>query len=133
MALLVEHDGKKKKKKKKKKKASMLVRVIGKIMLGQAAALGQIGDAIREATDKYRRKHEKSRKRRRDGWKRDFGSNLASATTELMQGTAKAPSKFANQLWKKNKKKKKHRKADRDERTTLAPPSSNVAQQPREP
>ncbi len=109
MALLVERKKKKKKSKKKKdkKKVGLLVRVIGKIFLGSAAALGQMGEAVSDAADKYTRKHEKSRARRKDGWKKDLGRNVAGATSELLRGSAKAPGKFAKALWKKDKKKRK--------------------------
>jgi hypothetical protein len=122
MAVLVERPKKSKKKdkkkKKKKKKVGLLVRVIGKVFLGSAAALGQMGEAVSGAADKYSRKHEKSREKRRDGWKKDLGRNLASATSKLLTGSAKAPSKFAKALWKKSKKKKK--KGEKDELRTVA-------------
>jgi hypothetical protein len=115
MALLVERKKKKKKKKGKKKKTGLLVRVIGKIVLGSAAALSQVGEAMTDAAGKYQRKHEKSRNKRKDGWKKDLGRNLASATSELITGSAKAPGKFAKALWKKSKKRKKTEKqADHD-------------------
>ncbi len=121
MAVLVERTKKSKKKdkkKKKKKKAGLLVRVIGKLFLGSAAALGQMGEAVSGAADKYSRKHEKSREKKRDGWKKDLGRNLASATSTLLTGSAKAPSKFAKALWKKAKKKK--HKGEQDELRTVA-------------
>lgn len=121
MALLVERDGKKKrkKKKKKKKKGSLVVRVLGRLLLGGAAAFGQMGDAVSGAADKYDRKHRKSRKRRKkDGWTKDLGRNVASAASELLTRSAKTPSKFAKAVWKKDKKKKKKDKV----RTVLVQP-----------
>ena len=135
MAMLVERPKKSKKekrkakkkkdKKKARKKAGLLVRVIGKIFLGSAAALGQMGDAVSGAADKYSSKHQKSREKRRNGWKKDLGRNLASATSKLLTGSAKAPSKFAKALWKKSKnKRKKGRKGKKDElRTVLVQPA----------
>jgi hypothetical protein len=119
MAVFVERKtkGKKKKKKKKKQKTGLLVRVIGKLFLGSAAAFEQVGDAVSGAADKYSRKHEKSRLKRRNGWRKDFARNFAAATSTLMARSAKAPGKFAKTLWKKTKKQdRKAEKAKREER-----------------
>jgi hypothetical protein len=97
---------KRKKKKKKKKKDGLLVRAIERLLVGSAAAIGQMGDAVSGAADKYGRKHAKSREKRRGGWKRDLGRNLAGATKTLVAGYAKAPTKFAKALLKKAKKKR---------------------------
>lgn len=105
---------KRKKKKKKGKKPGLLGRVVGKVVLGAAAAIGQLGDAARDAGDKYRTKHRKSRSRRRDGVIRHLGRNVGSAAGELLEGSAKVPSKFFKVLLKKDKKKRK--KSKRDER-----------------
>lgn len=123
--VLVEH--KKNKKKKKGKKPGLLGRVVGKVVLGAATAAERVGEALHDAGDKYRRKHHKSRERRRDGVTRHLGRNIASAVTELMDGSAKAPVKFFKTLWKKDKKK---RKKKRDDHRLREPAATNVSAQP---
>ncbi len=107
MALLIEPDKKGKKKKKKKKKDSRMSRILSRMYLGSAAAMKQMGDAMRDAAKKYRKKHRKSRDKKRNGAVKDAGKNFASATSELLSGSASVPRKVAKALWKKDKKKRK--------------------------
>lgn len=112
-------------KKKKKKKDTRASRVIDRIVLGGNAAMGQMARSLGEATDKYKRKRRRSKdKKRRNAASRDLGKNLSSASAELFKGSAKAPSKFAEALWKKDKKKKKKKqqRREREAREVLTAP-----------
>lgn len=107
-----ESDRKKKKKKKKKKKEGLVSKMFAKLALGSAEAWSQVGEAMTDAAKKYARKHRKSRDKKRGGWRKDLGKNVASATGELMTKSAKAPVKFIRELVKKDKKKKKDREPE---------------------
>jgi len=121
--MTVRVEKRKKKKNKKKRKETMIVRVIGRLALGSAAALGQVGEAVRGASDKYTSKHRESREKRRDGWKKKFGSNLAKATSVLMLRSARAATKFAEAVWKKDKKKRKKKRSKDALRRVLVQPT----------
>lgn len=120
--MTVRVEKRKQKSKKKRGKESMIVRVIGRLALGSAAAMGQMGEAMRGASDKYERKHRKSREKRPDGWKKKFSKNLSKATSVLMTRSARAASKFAEALWKKDKKQRKKKRPRDALRSVLVQP-----------
>jgi hypothetical protein len=107
MVAVADSTKRKKKKKKKKKKEGMLSKALGRLVLGTADAMAQLGVASEESAKKYRRKHEESRDKKRDGWSKDLSKNVSKATVEMFRKSAKAPIKLIKALVKKDKKKKK--------------------------
>ncbi|MEZ4453145.1 MAG: hypothetical protein R3B09_27030, partial [Nannocystaceae bacterium] len=64
---------KKRKKKKKGKKEGLLSKLLGRVVVAGAEAFSVLGDAVKDAGDEYARRHRKSRRRRRGGWRKDLG------------------------------------------------------------
>ncbi|NEO92878.1 MAG: hypothetical protein F6K56_22655 [Moorea sp. SIO3G5] len=68
----------KKSKKKKKKKQAAALKPLEKAMFKQAKRLD-------EATSVYKERHEKSNRKKKNGWIKDFGKNYSKSMSKLMK------------------------------------------------
>ncbi|AOY80807.1 hypothetical protein BJP36_13685 [Moorena producens JHB] len=68
----------KKSKKKKKKKQAAALKPLEKAMFKQAKRLD-------EATSVYKERHEKSNRKKKNGWIKDFGKNYNKSMSKLMK------------------------------------------------
>lgn len=87
-----------KKKKKKKRKYTRGLKGIQRLQRGAARSSWRIGDAVADGLKEFRKRNDRSSRKRRDGALRDTFKNLSRGAGEVLRGSGKAPYDFARRL-----------------------------------
>lgn len=87
-----------KKKKRKKRKYTRGLKGIQRFQLGGARASWRIGDAVADGLKEFRKRNDRSSRKRRDGALRDTFKNMSRAAGEVLRGSGKAPYDLARRL-----------------------------------
>jgi hypothetical protein len=88
----------KNKKKKRKRKYSRGLKGVQRLQRGVARASWRIGDAVADGLKEFRKRNDRSGRKRRDGALRDTFKNVGRATGEFLKGSGKAPYALVRRL-----------------------------------
>jgi hypothetical protein len=88
----------KKKRKKKKRKYTRGLKGIQRLQRGASRSSWRIGDAVADGLKEFRKRNDRSSRKRRDGALRDTFKNMSRAAGEVLRGSGKAPYDFAKRL-----------------------------------